>query len=337
MARGLLIKPAGSQPGEKVVKLLDLAPWRLGLGWVAQGAGATHGLRLSSHFQPIFSVAERKAVGYEALIRATRSDGLAIEPEQLFTGTPEGAARAGLDRQCRRIQVERFTRLGDTESRLFLNLDPQVLVDAPRFAAFFAEVLRVHGLPAERVAVELTELPLPGEERLAAAIQHYRELGCLIVVDDFGAGHSNFDRVWRLEPDIVKIDREMTRRLSANPAARRMLGGIVSVLQDGGAEVCVEGIETEDQALCALDAGADLLQGFYFARPAETLVAQAACRDVFDHLRDASERRRRQAAAMATVPQPVRRRSRNLVRGPRAAGSNVIRLRRRLAATEDAA
>ena len=50
-------------------------------------------------------------------------------------------------------------------------------------------------------------------EGTRAAMEYYRELGCVIVLDDFGAGHSNFDRIWRLNPDIVKIDREMTRRV----------------------------------------------------------------------------------------------------------------------------
>jgi EAL domain-containing protein (putative c-di-GMP-specific phosphodiesterase class I) len=307
------------------VKLLDFAPW-LGLGWTAQGAGSPYGFRLSSQFQPIFSTAERKAIGYEALIRATRADGLAVEPASLLSSVPEGAARSGLDRQCRRLHVERFVRLGDTESRLFLNLDPHLVVEGARFGAFFAEALETYGLPADRVAVELTESPLIGEERLLAATAFYRDLGCLIVVDDFGAGQSNFDRVWRLNPDIVKIDREMTRRLSTNAVARRMLGGIVSVLQDGGAMVCVEGIETEDQALCALDAGADLLQGFYFARPAETLVDRPACRDVFDHLRDVTARRVHACAAAANT-HSISRRSRNLLRQARSTG-NVIRLHR---------
>jgi EAL domain-containing protein (putative c-di-GMP-specific phosphodiesterase class I) len=308
------------------VKLLDFAPW-LGLGWTAQGAGSPHGFRLSSQFQPIFSTAERRPIGYEALIRASRADGLAVEPADLLSNVPEGAARSSLDRQCRRLHVERFVRLGDDQGRLFLNLDPHLVVEGARFGAFFAEALESYGLPADRVAVELTESPLAGEERLFAATEFYRELGCLIVVDDFGAGQSNFDRVWRLKPDIVKIDREMTRRLSTNVVARRMLGGIVSVLQDGGAAVCVEGIETEDQALCAIDAGADLLQGFYFARPAETLVDAAACRDVFDHLRDVAARRS-QAAALVAGTHSVSRRSRNLLRNARATTGNVIRLRR---------
>jgi EAL domain-containing protein (putative c-di-GMP-specific phosphodiesterase class I) len=316
------------------VKLLDFAPWRLGLSWTAQGAGSPHGFRLSTHFQAIYSAAECRPMGYEALIRATRGDGLAIEPAQLLGSVPEGAARASLDRQCRRVQVERFTRLGDKQTRLFLNLDPHVLVEGPRFGAYFAEVLEAHGLPAERVAVELTESPLPSEERLASAIEYYRDLGCLIVVDDFGAGHSNFDRVWRLKPDIVKIDREMTRRLSSNSVARRMLAGIVSVLHDAGAAVCVEGIETEDQAISSLDAGADLVQGYYFSRPGDALVAEAATRDVFDHLRDVSARRRHEAS---THVHSISRRSRNLLRHARAAGNNVIRLRRRFPIPEGGA
>jgi EAL domain-containing protein (putative c-di-GMP-specific phosphodiesterase class I) len=317
------------------VKLLDLAPWHLDPKWTAQGPGSPHGLRLSSHFQAIFSTAERRPVGYEALIRATRGDGLAIEPVQLLESVPDGAARSDLDRRCRTVQVEKFMRLGDTRSTLFLNIDPCRVIE-PRFAGIFADELASCELPAERVAVELTESQGPCEERLAAATDFYRELGCRIVIDDFGAGQSNFERVWRVKPDIVKIDREMTRRLSTNSVARRMLAGIVSVLQDGGATVCVEGIETEDQALCAIDAGADLLQGFYFARPAETLAAPEACRDVFDHLRDVSVRRRHAAAGAVGSPYSISRRSRNLLRHARATG-NVIRFRRRAAAGDDAA
>ncbi|HEX6692775.1 MAG TPA: EAL domain-containing protein, partial [Burkholderiales bacterium] len=128
---------------------------------------------------------------------------------------------------------------------------------------------------------------LADEGALAAAMGYYRELGCIIVLDDFGAGHSNFDRIWRLNPDIVKIDREMTRRVTVEPLARRMFGGIVSVLHEAGALVCVEGIETEDEALVAIDANADLLQGKYFASPAHQLPADDACRDAFARLSSA--------------------------------------------------
>jgi EAL domain-containing protein (putative c-di-GMP-specific phosphodiesterase class I) len=266
------------------VKLLDFAPWRQGLYCTAQSVGSPAGFYLSSHYQAIFSAAQRRPVAYEALIRATDADGLHIAPPQLFESVPLGDARVTFDRRCRSLQIEKFVALGDARSWLFLNLDPYIAVEGCRSETLFAQMLESYGFPANRVAVELTESPLRREERLASAVEYYRELGCLIVIDDFGAGHSNFDRIWRVKPHIVKIDREMTRRVATEPVARRMFAGIVSVLHDAGALVCVEGIETEAEALCATEANADLLQGYYFARPADTLVTEDACRGVFGRL-----------------------------------------------------
>jgi EAL domain-containing protein (putative c-di-GMP-specific phosphodiesterase class I) len=179
--------------------------------------------------------------------------------------------------------VRSFRQLRDDVSWLFLNVDPHIAVQGHRFGSF-AQMLEESGLSPHRVAVELIETPFDDEKRLVTAVEHYHELGCLVVIDDFGAGYSNFDRIWQLKPDIVKIDREMTRRVTAEPLARRMFTGIISVLHEAGALVCVEGIETEGEALCATEANADLLQGNYFAMPASRPPAGRASDELFAHL-----------------------------------------------------
>ena len=229
--------------------------------------GARREYRLSTHFQPIFSLAHRRSVGYEALIRGTDPNGKVYLPAELLAQAPAGVARMQLDRQCRALHVRSFRRLRDDVSWLFLNVDPHIAVQGHRFGSF-AQMLEESGLSPHRVAVELIETPFDDQKRLVTAVEHYHELGCLVVIDDFGAGYSNFDRIWQLKPDIVKIDREMTRRVTVEPLARRMFTGIISVLHEAGALVCVEGIETEGEALCATEANADLLQGNYFAVPA---------------------------------------------------------------------
>jgi EAL domain-containing protein (putative c-di-GMP-specific phosphodiesterase class I) len=245
-------------------------------------AAPVHGhLELSSSFQPIFSPAHRRAVGFEGLIRARDKRGRIVPPLELFSEVPLGESRVLLDRQCRSLHVTNFVRFGEQNAWLFLNVDPYVAVEGRNYGSFFSAMLRAAGLAPHRVAVELIESPLADESRLGAAMEYYRELGCMIVLDDFGAGHSNFDRIWRLNPDIVKIDREMTRRASVEPLARRMFSGIVSVLHEAGALVCVEGIETENEALCAAEANADLLQGNYFAGPATVLPPADVCREAF--------------------------------------------------------
>src|SRR5262245_5486057 len=264
--------------------------------------GSRREYRLATHFQPIFSLAHRRPVGYEALIRGTDSDGRTYLPAELLAQAPAGVARMQLDRQCRALHVSSFRRLRDEVSWLFLNVDPHIAVQGHRVGSF-AQMLEENCLSPQRVAVELIETPFDDEKRLVTAVAHYRELGCLVVIDDFGAGYSNFDRIWQLRPDIVKIDREMTRRVSVEPLARRMFAGIISVLHEAGALVCVEGIETESEALCATDSNADLLQGNYFASPALRPPPEHACDALFARLfgafrEDTAEFRARQRARL---------------------------------------
>ncbi len=269
------MSPPGGAPNTT-----DSSPSRIDTLVVEAQGGSLSEFRLSTHFQPIFSLAHRRPVGYEGLIRGTDSSGRAYLATELLAKAPAGVARIQLDRQCRALHVRNFRRTGNEGGWLFLNVDPYVAVQGHRFASF-AHMLEENGLPAHRVAVELIETPFEDEKRLLAAVEHYRTIGCLVVIDDFGAGYSNFDRIWRLRPDIVKIDREMTRRVTVEPLARRMFAGIISVLHEAGALVCVEGIETDDEALCATDADADLMQGNYFAPPAEKLPPENACDDLF--------------------------------------------------------
>jgi EAL domain-containing protein (putative c-di-GMP-specific phosphodiesterase class I) len=264
--------------------MVDLAPPRLDQYTTQGEQGEREEFRLTSHFQPIFSLAHRRPVGYEGLIRATSSRGRSVTPYELFSKAPQVEARVRLDRQCRALHVRNFQRLGNAHSWLFLNVDPQVAAESTGYGDFFPEIAVSSDFPAHRAAVELIETPFEDEARLTAAVEHYRKLGCLIVIDDFGAGYSNFDRIWRLRPEIVKIDREMTRRVTVEPLARRMFTGIVAVLHEAGALVCVEGIETEAEALCAIDANADLVQGDYFAPGGAQLAPDDACSDMFDRL-----------------------------------------------------
>ena len=119
--------------------------------------------------------------------------------------------------------------------------------------------------------MEIVEQPTDDAERLRETVAYYQQLGCLTAIDDFGAGHSNFERIWNLSPDIVKLDRKLLTRATDDHKARQILNGIVSLLHQSGCLVLLEGVETHDQAMIAIDAGVDFVQGFYFSRPSTAL------------------------------------------------------------------
>src|SRR3984893_4750283 len=88
--------------------------------------------------------------------------------------------------------------------------------------------------------------------------------------------------VWQLQPDIVKLDRGVIEQAARNPRVARTLPRLVSLLHETGALVLVEGVETQHEALLAMECDADFVQGFYFARPAPGTVDEESCRAVMD-------------------------------------------------------
>lgn len=226
---------------------------------------------ITSAFQPIFSLSHRHPVGYEALCRAKSADGMPISPMTLFDQVSDESDNVFLDRLCRAIHVKNFSRF-TSKSWIFLNVNPLVTILGKNYGSFFKEMLERNNIPPSQVVIEILEKKIYDESILAAAINYYKDLGCLIAIDDFGASHSNFDRIWNIKPDIVKFDRSIIVQAEQCPIVRKALPNMVALIQDIGCITLMEGIETEQQALIAIDSNVDLVQGYYFGYPAEHLV-----------------------------------------------------------------
>lgn len=226
---------------------------------------------LDSHFQPIFSLPHRRVIGHEALLRPYDREGRLVSPLDLFRETRDTAATVYLDRLCRDIHVRNFLRFNDEINWLFLNVHAEVAMSAPRHAPFFRDLLTRYRLAPERIVIEIVENAINDEGRLAETIRFYKELGCLVAIDDFGAGHSNFNRVWRLAPHIVKFDRSLVAQAREKRSLRRLLPGLVALVHESGSLALMEGVETRDEAALACDADFDFVQGFFYAHPAPGL------------------------------------------------------------------
>ncbi|MAL97543.1 MAG: diguanylate phosphodiesterase [Alteromonadaceae bacterium] len=236
-------------------------------GWAAD----YHGLKLRTALQPIFSISHKRTIGYEALIRAFDNDNVSVLPGHLFGLPHSEAENVLLDRLCRYLHVQNFSCLSDDINWLFINVSPKAVASGHHSDYFFGQLLKRTGFPPHRIVVEIVEQPTDDSARLRDAVDYYKKLGCLTAIDDFGAGHSNFERIWNLRPDIVKLDRQMLVRATDDKSTRQILKGIVSLLHQSGCLVLLEGVETREQALIAVDAGVDFVQGFYFQVPSLSL------------------------------------------------------------------
>jgi EAL domain-containing protein (putative c-di-GMP-specific phosphodiesterase class I) len=224
---------------------------------------------VATHFQPIFSVRQKTIVGLEALSRGIASNGRLISPYDMFKMAAAEHLDAELEGLCRRTAVRSFAELASRpdELLLFLNLDLSASDDHAELPAKLAALVRDAGLLPRNVAVEFLEARLEDVGRFGALADALRAHGFLVVLDDVGAGHSNLDRIPLFRPDVIKIDRSLLTGVADDFYKQETLKSLVSLSRRIGALVVAEGIETEAEAIVALELGADLLQGFFLSRP----------------------------------------------------------------------
>ncbi len=246
---------------------------------------------LFSHFQPIFGLSLQRPVGYEALLRPVTHDRSMVSPAALFDSLNTDQRRH-LDGLSHLLHMKNYRKVRQGLHWLFLNMTPECFLQARKAGKDkdFGRLLEKLDFPAQQLVIEVLEEHVRDDADFESAMAYFRELGCLIALDDFGAGSSNFDRVWKIRPQIVKLDRSLIAQSAQNPRIRRLMPQIVSLLHEAGSMVLIEGIETNEEACIALDANADFAQGYLFGKPQADISGNAGSQRVIDELWGLSEK-----------------------------------------------
>ena len=228
-------------------------------------------LHLHSVFQPIIDLRINSSLGYEALLRASDTNGNSIFPLSAFKKAEEVDRIVKFDRLCRTLHSLNFLNREANNDLLFLNVHPELLVSVDSHGKVFEQILHNHHIPTHKVVIEIYEGAVSNEHLLRQAVANYRDRGYKIAVDDFGKEHSNLERLWALAPDYVKLDGGIIQNTEFNQRLQRVLPKLVNMITESGAEVIVEGVETEAQKELAQQSGIYLMQGYFFGRPASFL------------------------------------------------------------------
>ena len=137
---------------------------------------------------------------------------------------------------------------------------------SPMFATDLAQALLERGVPPSRLVVEVTEHDVAQDmDVLVAQLGALRGTGVRIALDDFGAGYSSLGQLHRLPVDILKIDRDLVA--GTNDGAAPLADVVVRLGERLDLDVIAEGVETQTQLDVVAQAGCDMVQGYFLARP----------------------------------------------------------------------
>jgi EAL domain-containing protein (putative c-di-GMP-specific phosphodiesterase class I) len=223
-----------------------------------------------SVYQPIVTLrpgAGDAVVGYEALLRANGAGG-PISPDEMFGAAAEAGWLHVLDRVGRTSAMRGAAGwLGD--DLLFVNFIPTTIYRPEVCLRTTEQAAEQAGLRLDQLVFEVTESEEIGDiDHLSDVFAYYRERGAKVALDDLGAGYSSLNTLVRLQPDVVKLDKEIVQRLP-DPLSRAVITAVVDMVHTYGGLVLAECVETAEQADAARELDVDLGQGWLFGRPEE--------------------------------------------------------------------
>jgi EAL domain-containing protein (putative c-di-GMP-specific phosphodiesterase class I) len=210
-------------------------------------------------FQPIVDLRDRAFVGVEALAR------FGGEPEHSPVVWFEEAEAVGLRTDLELVALRAALReLVNIPKPLYLslNVSPSTI-----FSPTFLELLGEDS--PERLVVEITEhAPVDDYGALRARLHQVHGLGARVAIDDTGAGFASLANIYRLEPDVIKLDISLTRGIDRDPVRRSLVASLIDFAAGIDASMTAEGIETQAEGEALRSMGVGFGQGWYLGRPA---------------------------------------------------------------------
>ena len=211
-------------------------------------------------YQPIVQ-AEGPPFGFEALLRC--EEPVLPHPGAVLKAAERLHRTHDVGRAVRDLVAADLQRDADAETFLFVNLHPEDLLD-PMLYLPSAPLTRV----ASRVVFELTDrATLDDIKDVQIRVERLRTLGFRIAIDDLGAGEAGLGTFNQLEPEFVKLDMSLVRGADRDRSKIKIVESLVRLCHGMGKSVIAEGVETVGERGAMVNAGCDLLQGYYFGRP----------------------------------------------------------------------
>ena len=232
--------------------------------------------RFTAHFQPIVSAESDDIFAYEGLCRTLDPNPFATL-DNLFEQARMCGEISALDLLCRHNSIRQAAGLNITsrDARLFINICPTSLQQSDHSPGATEKMVKAFGLEKEKVILEITEQEAVSNYPLfLKAIKHYRDRGFKIAIDDFGAGYGGMKMLSLVVPDYVKIDRHFFRDIDSAHINYSLIDAIATICHRLGIDVIGEGIESEKDVRVCREFGIHLMQGYYYAKPAETLLTR---------------------------------------------------------------
>ncbi len=221
------------------------------------------------YYQPKYETKTNYPNGAEALIRWKHPQKGMISPAEFIPIFEKNGFITKLDHfvweeVCKFLSNCR--KLGIPLAPISVNVSRMNLYN-PQIVAHLKGLIEKYDVPVEMLNLEITETAYTENPIVMhQAIADLRDLGFVVMMDDFGSGYSSLNMLKDLSMDVLKVDMKfLPEKMTAR--AERILASIVRMAKWLEMQVVVEGVEKTEQVRFLQQVGADYIQGYFYAKP----------------------------------------------------------------------
>jgi diguanylate cyclase (GGDEF)-like protein/PAS domain S-box-containing protein len=224
-------------------------------------------------YQPIVSLHSGQIVGFEALSRWPKPEGM-VMPNDFIPVANETGMILTINRELLVVacqQLRRWQKLypSDPPLSLSVNVSPKQFVQ-PGLAAQIGELIEKGGVDPHCINLEITEtIAMADAEKSGMVLSDLKALGVRLDIDDFGTGYSSLSRLQRFPVDTLKIDRNFVSRMDSDRDTNEIVRIIITLAHNLGLKVVAEGVENQTQVAMLRELGCEKAQGYLFSKPVD--------------------------------------------------------------------
>lgn len=240
-----------------------------GLALLGQVRSALEHGEFIVYYQPKVDMHSRRIVGVEALVRWQHPEHGMLPPMRFIPLIEQTALVGPLTMHVIEQALTQLVawRSSGIDLELSVNLSARNLIDA-ELPRRIASLLEQHGIPAERLTVEVTEsAAVIDRGRAVAGLEALRASGVGVSIDDFGTGNASIEYLATLPASEIKIDRSFVTDILEDRRSEAIVRSTIELARNLELTVVAEGIESEAVMQHLATLGCDVGQGYFISRP----------------------------------------------------------------------
>jgi diguanylate cyclase (GGDEF)-like protein len=217
--------------------------------------------RLICYFQPIFDMETMKTIKFEALVRIISPEKKIIVPNLFLASIKNTYIYKEL---TKKIIEFNLSIVRTKKIKVSINLLSSDILDI-EIINFLTSLGKDF---TSMITLEISETESVDDYgMLRENLQMLKKAGYEIALDDFGSRFFNILHLIELQPDYIKIDGQIIRKIDTDPISRTAVKAIKDLTKEINIKTIAEFVSNKEIYDKLKEIGIDYGQGFYFKEP----------------------------------------------------------------------